>query len=117
MEHMDMVVAGGTVVRSDGSFQANLAIKDGRIVAILADGWLPEATEVIDARGKIVMAGVIDTHVHMRTPGKEEREDVATGSMAAAAGGVTTYLDMPNTVPPVNPVSYTHLTLPTILLV
>jgi allantoinase len=63
---------------------------------------LPEADNVVDAPGKVIMAGVIDTHVHMRVPGKEEREDAITGGMAAAAGGVTTFLDMPNTVPPVN---------------
>jgi len=102
MDHMDMVIAGGTMVRSDRSFRANLAIKGGRIADIVADEMLAEATQVADAQAKIVMAGVIDTHVHMRSPDKEEREAAVTGGMAAAAGGVKTFLDMPNNVPPVN---------------
>lgn len=99
---MDMVIRGGTIIRSDGSFGAGIAVDNGRVVGILRDELLPESKQVIDARGKVIMAGIIDTHVHMRFPGKEEREDAITGGMAAAAGGVTTLLDMPNTVPPVN---------------
>ena len=102
MQKVDMVIKGGTVVRSDGLFEAAIAIKDGSIVGILESDHLPEAAQVIDATGRVVMPGIIDTHVHMRIPGKEEREDARTGGMAAAAGGVTTFLDMPNTVPPVN---------------
>jgi len=102
MRNVDMVIKGGTIVRSDGVFEAGIAIKGGRIVGILENDQLPEAAQVIDATGRVVMAGIIDTHVHMRIPGKEEREDSRTGGMAAAAGGVTTFLDMPNTVPPVN---------------
>ncbi len=102
MKTVDLVIRGGTIVRSDGSFDAGIAVDHGRVVGILSDELLPESRQVIDARGKIIMAGIIDTHVHMRVPGKEEREDAITGGMAAAAGGVTTFLDMPNTVPPVN---------------
>ncbi len=99
---VDMVIRGGTIVRSDGCFDAGIAVDQGRIVGILRDEFLPQGGQVIDAQGKVIMAGIIDTHVHMRVPGKEEREDAITGGMAAAAGGVTTFLDMPNTVPPVN---------------
>jgi len=102
MQTVDMVIKGGTIVRSDAVLNAGIAIEHGRIVGILEDDLLPETRQVIDARGKVVLAGIIDTHVHMRVPGKEEREDGRTGGMAAAAGGVTTFLDMPNTVPPVN---------------
>jgi len=99
---VDLVIKGGTVVRSDGVFEIAIAIDGGRIVGIHENDRLPEAARVIDATGSVVLPGIIDTHVHMRVPGKEEREDARTGGMAAAAGGVTTFLDMPNTVPPVN---------------
>ena len=102
MEKVDLVIKSGKIVRSHDSFEAGIAIKDGKIVAIAADSQLPPAKEVIDAKGKAVMAGVIDPHVHMREPGIVEREDWITGTMAAAAGGVTTVLDHPNSIPPVN---------------
>lgn len=102
MTTVDMVVKGGRIVRADGAFEAGIAIQDGRIVGILEDALLPEARQVVDARGKIVMAGVVDPHVHVREPGHVEREDWITCTRAAAAGGVTTILDMPNNVPPVN---------------
>ncbi|MBM4431356.1 MAG: allantoinase AllB [Chloroflexi bacterium] len=102
MKRVDLLIQGGAVVRSDSVFAANIAIAGGKIVALLAPELLPEATQVIDVTGKVVMAGLIDPHIHMRDPGKTEREDWTTGSKAAAAGGVTTLLDMPNTVPPVN---------------
>jgi allantoinase len=99
---VDMVIKGGRIVRSDGTSEAGIAIQDGRIVGILANALLPEARQVIDARGKVVMPGVIDPHVHVREPGHVEREDWVTCTQAAAAGGVTTILDMPNNIPPVN---------------
>jgi len=102
MKPVDAVIRGGTIVRSAGSYEAGIAIDGGRVVGIMSDQQLPPSREVIDARGKIILAGIIDTHVHMRYPGKEDREDAISGGMAAAAGGVTTFLDMPNTVPPVN---------------
>ena len=99
---VDTVVRGGTVVNENGRVQGGVAIKDGRIVAIGDDAALPEARETIDATGKLVLPGVIDVHVHFRDPGMTEKEDWATGSAAAAVGGVTTVFDMPNTVPPVD---------------
>ena len=102
VKSVDVVIKGGTVVRSNSIFAANITIAEGKIVGLLDPGLLPESTQVVDVSGKVVMAGVIDPHIHMRDPGKTEREDWTTGSKAAAAGGVTTLLDMPNTVPPVN---------------
>ncbi len=58
-----------------------------------------EADEAIDCRGKWVIPGVIDTHVHFRDPGLTEKADMATESRAAVAGGVTSFIDMPNTRP------------------
>jgi dihydropyrimidinase/allantoinase len=102
MTRADLVIRSGKVVRSDSIFDAGIAITGGKIVGIMADHLLPPSEQVINARGKVVMAGVIDPHVHMREPGIVEREDWITGTMAAAAGGVTTVLDHPNSIPPVN---------------
>ncbi len=71
-------------------------IKDGRIAAL---GGAHRAEERIDARGMLVLPGAIDAHVHFRDPGPNYKEDWASGSAAAAAGGVTTVIDQPNTVP------------------
>lgn len=63
-------------------------------------GGDPDGLEVIDGTGLTVMPGIVDVHVHLRTPGKEHAEDIATGTASAAAGGVVTVLAMPNTQPP-----------------
>ena len=77
-----------------------LGIKDGKIFSIKK---LPStADRTIDLDGKIVLPGLIDAHVHFRDPGLTDKEDFHTGSAAAAAGGFTTVLDMPNTLPPTN---------------
>lgn len=102
MEKVDLVIRSGHIVRSHDSLEAGIAIKDGKIVAIAANSHLPPARRMIDACGKLVMAGVIDPHVHMREPGSVESEDWITGTRAAAAGGVTMVLDLPNSIPPVN---------------
>jgi dihydroorotase len=77
-----------------------LGIKDGKIVSIKK--LSSSATETIDVAGKLVLPGLIDAHVHFRDPGLTIKEDFSTGSAAAAAGGFTTVMDMPNTVPPTN---------------
>ncbi|MBI4814274.1 MAG: amidohydrolase family protein, partial [Methanobacterium sp.] len=77
-----------------------LGINDGKIVSIKK---LPsKAHETIDLTGKLVLPGLIDAHVHFRDPGLTIKEDFSTGSAAAAAGGFTTVIDMPNTIPPTN---------------
>ena len=79
----------------------SLVIEDERITQIIEGNHTPEASydEVIDASGCFVLPGIIDDHVHFREPGLTEKADIDTESRAAAAGGVTTYFDMPNTVP------------------
>jgi allantoinase len=98
----DLVIRGGILVSSDGARRAALAVVGERIAAIDRDDAMPEAREVIDASGRHVLPGVIDTHVHVRDPGKVEREDWLTGTQAAAAGGITTILEMPLALPPVH---------------
>lgn len=89
----DVVVRGGTLVTADGRQRSDLAIEDGRIVAVAPE--LPGAAEDIDARGLMVMPGLIDVHVHFNEPGRESWEGAATGSRALAAGGGTLFFDMP----------------------
>ena len=96
----DLVVRGGTLVLPDGPVRADLAIVDGRICAIGSPKTMPAAQETLDATGLHVLPGAIDVHVHLRDPGYPHKEDWATGTAAAAFGGVTTVFDMPNTIPP-----------------
>ena len=77
-----------------------LAIDEGIITSISKDMNLPESDEKIDCEGNIILPGLIDTHVHFREPGMTWKEDWLTGSKAAAKGGITFVLDMPNTKPP-----------------
>jgi dihydroorotase len=89
------------VVSPDSVVEASVAIKDGKILAVGADEAMPPADDTLDARGMHVLPGAIDVHVHFRDPGYPHKEDFASGTAAAAFGGVTTIFDMPNTIPPV----------------
>src|SRR3954468_4714225 len=90
----DMVVRGGTVVNQDGRREADVRVEDGSISEI-AEGVSGRGAEEIDARGLLVLPGVVDVHVHFNEPGRTEWEGGATGSRALAAGGGTMFLDMP----------------------
>ena len=96
---MRILIQSGTLVNEGRSFNGSLVIEDEKIVKIT--DCAPEASydEVIDASGCFILPGVIDSHVHFREPGLTEKADIDTESRAAAAGGVTTYFDMPNTNP------------------
>lgn len=98
---MRTIVQGGTIVNEGRTFDGTIVIEDGKITQIIQGNKDPEASsdEVIDASGCFVLPGIIDDHVHFREPGLTEKADIDTESRAAAAGGVTTYFDMPNTVP------------------
>src|SRR5438874_1724535 len=89
----DLAVNGGTVVLPNGSLQAHVGIRDGRIAAISSTPLA--ATEVVDASDLIVLPGGIDPHVHFRMYQKSvvTSDDYVTGSRSAACGGVTTYID------------------------
>ena len=86
------------MVLPSGITQGSLVIDDGKISGILKSSE-PKADRVIDATGKVVLPGMVDMHVHLRDPGFPERENFESGTRAAAAGGVTTVIDMPNTLP------------------
>jgi len=94
-----VLIRGGRVVLPDLVAETNVLLSGGKIQAIDAD-YHTSADEVIDATGLVLMPGVIDDQVHFREPGYTHKEDLTTGSAACAAGGVTTYLEMPNTNPP-----------------
>jgi len=80
--------------------EADLLVKNGRIAAIGADLHSRPATRIIDAAGMLLLPGLIDDQVHFREPGLTHKADLASESRAAVAGGVTSFMDMPNTQPP-----------------
>lgn len=94
----DLLLKGGVVVNHDGAGLRDVGIRNGRIAGIGAIA-AESASETVDCTGLHILPGVIDTHVHFREPGHEHKEDLATGSRAAVAGGVTAVFEMPNTVP------------------
>lgn len=96
---VELAVRNGVVVAADGERPADLLVTGGRIAAIVPPGTPAEARDALDATGCLVLPGMIDAHVHFRTPGLTHKEDWASGSRAAVAGGVTTVLDMPNCLP------------------
>ncbi|CDG38179.1 MULTISPECIES: dihydroorotase [Asaia] len=96
--HYDLIIRGGICVFPWGEAKADLGVKDGRI-ASLAVTAQDDAAEEIDATGLHVLPGLIDAHVHLRDPGNAAIESIATGTRAAALGGVTMVFDMPNTSP------------------
>ena len=96
MINPDLVLAHGTVHTPAGPVQADVAVKDGRIIGI---GHYPDAGRRIDCAGLDILPGVIDSQVHFREPGLEHKEDLETGSRAAVMGGVTAVFEMPNTTP------------------
>ena len=97
---MDLVIKGAQVVTENGIFTGGVAVKDGKIVAIGRDESLPSGKTEIDAAGQYLLPGGVDPHVHIRYPGGAHRETFITGSMAAAAGGVTTIIEHPISSPP-----------------
>jgi dihydroorotase len=96
-----ILVRGGRVIdpASGTDRTADLLLQDGKVEAIDQNLGRPDGAAVIEAAGKVVSPGLIDLHVHLREPGQEDLETVATGAMAAAAGGFSAVCAMPNTDP------------------
>ena len=95
------LIAGGTVATDAAVFAADVVIEGERIAALARPGEGGPADELIDASGLVVLPGAIDMHAHFEDPGHTEREDFTTGTMAAAAGGITSVIEHPLTYPPV----------------
>jgi dihydroorotase len=96
----DLVVKSDSIVTPSGTLAGQVAVRDEVIAAILAPDEVAPAKKTIDAGSSPVIPGLIDTHCHFRDPGYTHKEDYYHGTVAAAAGGVTTVFDMPNVDPP-----------------
>lgn len=105
MSSSTLCIHSARVVTGAGVADGGIVAADGRIAARLRGNDKATADTVIDARGRMLFAGFVDAHVHMRDPGQPQKEDFASGSTAAAIGGVTTVMCMPNTKPPVDSVA------------
>ena len=98
MDTNSLLIKNGSLVNSSGVVKSDIFISGGKITQI-GTSLNCEADRVIDAAGKYIFPGLIDPQVHFRDPGLTHKEDLKTGSMAAAAGGITTFFEMPNTNP------------------
>jgi allantoinase len=100
MSLYDVLFCSGTVVTSERLFSADIAVVDGRIVAI-GSKLERSAAEIVDASGLHLFPGIIDAHIHFNEPGREHWEGIASGSRSLAAGGGALFFDMPlNAAPP-----------------
>ena len=95
------LIHNATIVNEGQSAKGSVVIEDGRIAEVLTNRKPLSAPcdETIDATGCYLLPGIIDDHVHFRDPGLTHKADILTESRAAAAGGVTSIMDMPNTTP------------------
>jgi allantoinase len=98
----DHVIKNGYIYNGTDFIKGNLYINEGKIAAICEQELDGEAKKTTDANEKYVLPGFIDTHVHSRDPGPTYKEDFYYSTQAAAAGGITTVFEMPNTTPPIN---------------
>ena len=98
---MKTIINNATIVNNGESHVGSLLVCEGRIERIVLGGEIEpqDGCQMVDATGMYLLPGVIDDHVHFREPGMTAKADMHTESMAAAAGGVTSVLDMPNVVP------------------
>ncbi len=97
MKNIDLVIKNARMLLEGGVATGGVGVLDGKICAIARDVHLPDADREIDIKGNLLMPGLIDGHAHFHDPAMLDHEDFTTGSRAAAAGGVTTFVDMPLT--------------------
>ena len=101
MHGPDLAVRGRRVVTPEGTRERCVHVSGGRITRVTAYDDVPDGVELADVGDLVVLPGIVDTHVHVNEPGRTEWEGFATATRAAAAGGVTTIVDMPlNSIPP-----------------
>ena len=98
---MEYFIQNITIVNEGKSIAGSVLISDGKIAKIVPEGEDFDAKNatLIDGRGKYLIPGVIDEHVHFREPGMTAKADISSESRAAVAGGVTSVMEMPNTIP------------------
>jgi dihydroorotase len=96
---MTYLFKNATIINEGNLTQASVFVSDGKIQSIITGDKLPPADEVIDATDQFLMPGIIDDQVHFRQPGMEHKADIRSESRAAAAGGITSFMEMPNTNP------------------
>ncbi|HMM58189.1 MAG: dihydroorotase [Xanthomonadales bacterium PRO7] len=96
----DWLITNAVIVNEGRRLEADLRVRGGRIEAIAPNLAATAGERVFDARGRLLIPGMIDDHVHFREPGYTAKADIASESRAAAAGGVTSFIEMPNTNPP-----------------
>src|SRR6202795_364802 len=96
----EFIVRGRRVITHEGERPAAIHVRDGAIIAVSRFDDVPVGTPVHDAGDSVVMPGLVDTHVHINEPGRTEWEGFTTATRAAAAGGITTLIEMPlNSIP------------------
>ncbi|MBI2756071.1 MAG: amidohydrolase family protein [Chloroflexi bacterium] len=102
---VDLLVRSRRILAHDGWHDGAVAVIGERISALVDSGGpLPQAGRILDVGDRVVIPGLVDTHIHLRDPGFTDKEDFESGTRAAAVGGVTTVMDMPNVEPPTNTV-------------
>ncbi|MEM8729081.1 MAG: dihydroorotase family protein [Pseudomonadota bacterium] len=99
MSMLDTLIREGQVLLPDGLHRVDLGLAQGRVAGVYAPGTAPEAGQVINAAGQVVLPGIVDIHFHVRAPAYPERGTVLSETRAAAAGGVTTLFEMPISKP------------------
>jgi dihydroorotase (multifunctional complex type) len=100
MATFDLIIQNGEVWTPAGLIHSDIAVSGEKVAAVGNPGSFAQAGKIIDAKGKVVIPGLIDTHTHHRDPGFTHKEDLTTATKAAAAGGVTLSIGMPNVNPP-----------------
>ena len=106
-----VILKSGRIVRGGTSEMADVVVCDGKIVQIAPEVAVAEGDKVVDCAGKVVMSGLVDLHVHLREPGFEAKETIASGTAAAAHGGFTTVCSMPNLNPAPDTVEHLQVQL------
>jgi dihydroorotase len=94
-----ILIKNATIVNENNTFKGDVLIENKIITKISSEIKVTENVEIIDAEGKFLIPGFIDDQVHFREPGLTHKANIATESRAAIAGGITTFIEMPNTVP------------------